>query len=196
MKKPTPPNATFFESPLAFRRWLAKNHRSKRELLVGFHKVHLARGGAQTLTWQESVAEAICFGWIDGVRKSLGADAYTIRFTPRRPRSNWSAVNIRLVAQLEGRGLMKPAGRQVFEARLHKTGPMAKGYTYRVRAAELDEASKREFKKQRDAWSFFVDQAPSYQKLVSWWVMQAKKPETKQRRLGKLIEFSANRKRL
>ena len=196
-KKPSeasPP--TFFESPRAFRAWLVKNHLSSQSLLVGFHKVHKTREGAKTLTWPESVAEALCFGWIDGVRKSLGPDAYMIRFARRRPKSNWSAINIRLVAELEDKGLMMAAGRVAFEARPHKTGPKAKGYTYRRREAEFDAACTREFKKHEKAWEFFVVQAPSYQGLVTWWVMQAKKDETKQRRLAKLIAFSAKRKRL
>jgi len=192
--EPAPP--TFFESPRAFRAWLVKNHQKSASLLVGFHKVHRAREGVQTLSWPESVAEVLCFGWIDGVRKSLGPDAYTIRFTPRRPKSNWSAINIRLFAELEEKGLMMAPGRLAFDARPHKTGPKAKGYTYQRREAEFDATCTREFKKHKTAWEFFLAQAPSYRGLVTWWVMQAKKDETKQRRLAKLIAFSSNGKRL
>ncbi|MGH7242681.1 MAG: YdeI/OmpD-associated family protein [Phycisphaerales bacterium] len=186
----------FVESARAFRAWLEQNHASETELLVGFHKAHKARAGAKTMSWPESAAEALCFGWIDGVRKSLGADRYTIRFTPRRATSGWSAVNIRLFAELDAKKLVTPAGRTAFEARPHKTGPKAEGYTYTQREAEFDQIRLREFKKQRAAWAFFIEQAPSYQKLARWWVMQAKQEETRQRRLAKLISFSAAGKRV
>jgi uncharacterized protein YdeI (YjbR/CyaY-like superfamily) len=188
--------AVYFESPAAFRRWLKANHTRAKELLVGFHKAHRARSGVRTLTWPQSVAEALCFGWIDGKLKSVDADRYTIRFTPRRKDSKWSAVNVRMMAMLEASGRMTAAGRAAFESRPHKTGPLARGYTTPRRTGVLDAPSVRAFKTNPAAWAFFDSQPGGYKGATAWWVIQAKKEETKQRRLAKLIALSADRKRL
>lgn len=180
----------FFSSPAKFRAWLKKNHKKAGELIVGYHKKHT---GKPSLTWPESVAEALCFGWIDGIRRGLDSESYTVRFTPRRPKSKWSAVNIRMVAELEAAGKMTAAGRAVFEAR---PDPESKGYTAAKKDAALDEASIKVFKKNKAAWEFFEAQPPGYRKNVSWWVVTAKQAETRQRRLAKLIEASAGKKRL
>jgi len=188
--------AVYFDSPAAFRRWLRANHRRATELLVGFHKAHRARSGVPTLTWPQSVEEALCFGWIDGKLKSVDADRYTIRFTPRRKDSKWSAVNVRMMAMLEASGRMTAAGRAAFESRPHKTGALAKGYTTPRRTGVLDAQSVRAFKRDPDAWAFFNSQPAGYKGAAAWWVMQAKKEETKERRLTKLIATSANKERL
>lgn len=180
----------FFESGAAFRSWLEEHHKGAGEVVVGYYKVRVKGPGKPSMTWPESVAEALCFGWIDGVRRSLDEERYTIRFTPRRKGSKWSAINIRMIAELEAAGRMTPAGRAVFEARPHKTGPLAKGYTAQKKDAQLDDARVREFKKHKEAWKFFEAQPPGYRRNVAWWVMQAKQEETRSRRLAKLIELS------
>jgi len=188
----TPPDSTdpcYFESPDAFRRWLRKNHRAADEIIVGYYKKHTGR---PTLTWPESVAEALCFGWIDGIRRSVDADRYTIRFTPRRPRSNWSAVNIRMYAELEAAGRMTKAGRAAFEARVEARSEV---YTYEQPPVELDAARAKAFRRNKAAWTFFEAQPPGYRRTMIGWIMSAKKDETKDRRLNRLIELSAAGKR-
>mgnify|MGYP002622835965 CR=1 FL=1 len=180
----------FFSSPGAFRAWLKKNHKKAPEVIVGYYKKHT---GKPSLTWPESVAEALCYGWIDGIRRSLDGERYTIRFTPRRPKSIWSAVNIRMVAELEAAGRMTAAGRAVFNAR---PNPESKGYTAEKKDLALDATSVRTFKKKKAAWEFFEDQPPGYRKKVVWWIMSAKKVETRERRLKMLIDASAAKKRL
>ena len=180
----------FFETPAAFRAWLGKHHRSAAELYVGFIRKHT---GKPSLTWPESVAEALCFGWIDGIRSRLDDERYVIRFTPRRPDSKWSAVNIRLVEQLEAAGRMTNAGRAAFEAR---PDPGSKGYSAQKKDGSLDAARLRAFKNHRVAWAFFEAQPPGYRKAAAWWVMQAKQEATRNRRLEKLVATSAESKRL
>jgi uncharacterized protein YdeI (YjbR/CyaY-like superfamily) len=175
----------FFESPAAMGRWLAKNHRSAKELLVGFHKRHTGR---PSLTWPESVDEALCFGWIDGVRRSLGAEGYTIRFTPRKAGSIWSAVNLKKVAALVKAGKMKPAGLAAFRARSAKKTAV---YAYENRPKALDRESESRFRKNARAWTWFRAQAPWYRRTAAYWVMSAKKDETRERRLAILIASSA-----
>jgi uncharacterized protein YdeI (YjbR/CyaY-like superfamily) len=186
----------YFETPAEFRAWLQANHATAAELLVGFHKVHTHSRDRRCITWPQSVAEALCFGWIDGLRRRLDDERYTIRFTPRRKGSVWSAINIRMIATLETAGRMTPAGRAAFDARPHKTGPQAQGYTYQRRNATLPAPFLREFKKNKTAWAFFRAQPPGYRGLVSWWVTSAKQEATRQRRLARLIETSAGGKRL
>jgi uncharacterized protein YdeI (YjbR/CyaY-like superfamily) len=188
----------FFATPARFRAWLVKNHRKQAEIIVGFWKKD---SGKPSITWPQSVAEALCFGWIDGVRRTLTADSYTIRFTPRRKGSRWSAINIRLVAELEAAGRMMPAGRAAFEARPHKTGPKSRGYSYDRRSATLDAALTRKFKHDKSggrgaAWKFYQAQPPGYRRLTAWWIMSAERQETRERRLAKLIDFSARGKRV
>ena len=181
-----------FPTPAAFRSWLAKNHAKATELELTFFKRHT---GKPTLTWPESVAEALCYGWIDGVRKSVDAGSYTIRFTPRKPRSTWSAVNLRLFATLDAEGRVTAAGRAAFEARSAAAKP--RGYSYEQKGAvELDPARSRAFRKNAAAWGFFESQAPSWRKRVVWWVMGAKSDEVKDRRLARLVAASAAKKRL
>ena len=177
--------AQYFATPLAFRVWLRRNHKTETELQVGYFKGHT---GKPSLTWPESVAEALCYGWIDGIRRKLDDDRYVIRFTPRRPKSKWSAVNVRLIAELEAAGKMTKAGRAVFDAR---PNPTSKGYTYERMDAVLDTVRLRAFKKSKDAWKYFDAQPPGYRRKVVWWVMSAKRDETRDRRLEKLIEGSA-----
>jgi uncharacterized protein YdeI (YjbR/CyaY-like superfamily) len=180
-----------FETPGEFRAWLEKHHGSETELLVVLSR---RRTGKRCMTWQESVAEALCFGWIDGVRRSVDDERYTIRFTPRKKGSSWSAVNIRLIGQLEAAGKMMNPGRVAFAAR--RQGPEGAGYSYEQREASLDARRAREFRKNRAAWAFFASQPPGYRRKAAWWVISAKRAETGDRRLAKLIELSAARKRL
>jgi len=177
--------AVYFESPLAFRRWLEKHHESATELLVGFHKSHTGR---PTLTWPESVDEALCFGWIDGIGRRVDDERYTIRFTPRRRHSVWSLINVRRVAVLTEEGRMYPAGRRAFEARRDdRTGI----YFHEQRSVVLGPAETRRFKANRAAWRFFESQPPGYRKTAIHWVTSAKKAETQARRLEILISDSA-----
>ena len=185
MKNAGKSGAVYFESPLAFRRWLEKHHESATELLVGFHKSHTGR---PTLTWPESVDEALCFGWIDGIRRSVDDERYTIRFTPRRRHSVWSLKNVRRVAVLTEEARMHPAGRRAFEARRDdRTGI----YSAEQRTVVLGPAETRRFKANKAAWRFFESQPPGYRKTAIHWVTSAKKAETQARRLDTLIADSA-----
>ena len=176
---------TFFATAEEFRAWLEEHHANERELLVGFYK---KGSGAPSITWSEAVDEALCFGWIDGVRRSLDAESYTIRFTPRQPRSTWSAVNIERAKELARLGRMTPAGLKAFEAR---TDDRSAIYAYEQRhAAALDAEHERQFRASEQAWEFFDAQPPSYRKAAIWWVVSAKKDETKAKRLATLIEDS------
>jgi uncharacterized protein YdeI (YjbR/CyaY-like superfamily) len=187
------PKIHFFETPAAMRAWLEKNHLKATELHVGYHKRHAVGDAARSITNAESVAEALCFGWIDGVVTPLDADRYAKRFTPRRPGSKWSALNIRTIAELEAANKMTDAGRAVFEARKNPASP---GYKAEKKVGTLDETRLREFKRNKSAWIFFMAQPPGYQKAAAWWVMHAKREETRDRRLATLIESSAAGKRV
>jgi uncharacterized protein YdeI (YjbR/CyaY-like superfamily) len=179
-------DARFFAAPAAFRAWLEKHHATETELLVGFHK----RGtGTASITWPESVDEALCFGWIDGVRRSLGADAYTIRFTPRKPTSIWSAINVAKVAALTKLGKMRPAGLRAFAARqAHKTGV----YSFeRRQPARLAPEEDKALRGNRKAAAFFDAQPPWYRRTALHWVVSAKREVTRARRLQLLITDSA-----
>jgi len=182
---------TLFRSSEDWRKWLEQNHPTAQELWVGFHK----RGtGKASITWPESVDEALCRGWIDGVRKRIDEDTYTIRFSPRRPRSIWSAVNIKRVAELTSQGRMHAAGLKAFEAR---EAVRSRVYAYeQERPPGLDEAFEKKFKANKAEWKLFQEQAPSYRKRASWWVMGGKKEETRRARLEKLIAESANEQTL
>lgn len=181
----------FFDSPLAFRRWLEKHHTKKTELLVGFHRV---ASGTPSMTWPQSVDEALSFGWIDGVRKRIDETSYSIRFTPRKPTSIWSAVNVKRVAALTEEGRMRPAGLAAFEKRKDaKTGI----YSFeRKTPAELEPAHERRLRANRAAAKFFDAQPPGYRRLALHWVTSAKKAETRERRLAELIEVCADGRRL
>ncbi len=179
----------YFSSPAEFRAWLEKHHDSAAELWVGYYR---RATGTPSITWPESVDQALCFGWIDGVRKTVDENRYMIRFTPRKTRSNWSTVNIKKVAELTKLGLMKPAGMKVFEEREAK-----REYSYeQTQQTELAPEYAKEFRANRKAWAFFEAQAPSYQRTLKFWVMNAKKEETQRARLKKLIDTSAAGKRV
>jgi uncharacterized protein YdeI (YjbR/CyaY-like superfamily) len=177
---------TFFATPAEFRAWLEQHHDSESELLVGFYK---KGSGRPSITWPESVDQALCFGWIDGVRRSLGEEAYTIRFTPRKPRSIWSAVNIKRAGELIEQGLMHPAGLAAFERRSDDRSAI---YSYEQRhSARLAPEQEQEFRALPAAWEWFEAQAPSFRKAAAWWVTSAKREETRARRLAQLIEAAA-----
>ena len=177
---------TFFATPEELRAWLEQHHNRERELFVGFHK---KATGKPSITWPESVDEALCFGWIDGVRRSLGDDCYVIRFTPRKARSNWSAVNIRRAQELIADGRMQPAGLRALEAR---TDDRSAIYAYEQRGnAKLDREQEREFRANAAAWEHFQSRPPWYRKTALWWVVSAKREETRRKRLRTLIDDSA-----
>ncbi len=183
---------TFFRNPAAFRRWLEKNHTAARELWVGLVKKHAGKVG---LLYAEALDQALCFGWIDGVRRRIDDHRWTIRFTPRKSSSVWSHVNIRRVRELTALGLMRPAGLQAFRRRDEKRSRL---YSYEniKRGRRLDPTYARRFRANQQAWTFFETQAPSYQRTTQWWVMSAKQEATRLRRLAVLIERSAEGARL
>ena len=181
-----PDKPTFFATPETFRAWLKKHHEQRQELLVGFYKKD---SHTPSISWPESVDQALCFGWIDGVRKGVDDVSYTIRFTPRKPGSTWSAVNVRRVKELRTLKMMDPAGMRAFERRQDDNTGIY-GYEQR-KAAKLDAAAERTFRAKQKAWQFFQDQAPWYRRTAIWWVVSAKKEETRRRRLETLIDDSA-----
>jgi uncharacterized protein YdeI (YjbR/CyaY-like superfamily) len=180
----------YFRSPEAFRKWLEKNHATADELAVGFHKKGT---GKPSMTWPESVDEALCFGWIDGIRRSVDDERYTIRFTPRRPKSNWSAVNIKRVAELEESGRMTDAGRAAFAKRSEARSAI---YSYENKPEDLPPEDRKRFRANAEAWKFFSEQPRGYRNVALYWVLSAKKPETRARRLETLIADSAAGRRL
>ena len=180
----------FFSTPSAFRAWLQKNHDGATELWVGFHKKN---SGKKSITYAEALDEALCFGWIDGVRKSVDESSYTIRFTPRKSKSIWSRVNTKRAEELAKVGRMKPSGREAFALR----DPQRSGiYSFETSARTLDEVYETKFRAKKRAWEFFQNQPPGYRKLATFWVMSAKKDETRLRRLKQLISDSAEARRL
>lgn len=180
----------YFESAEEFREWLDEHHATEREVLVGFHK----RGARpDAMTWPQSVDEALCYGWIDGVRKRVDDTRYTIRFTPRQPKSIWSAVNLRRVEELKKEGRMQPAGLRVLEAR---DVTRARQYSFEQDEVELGAAREAVFRKNGRAWKFFTAQAPSYRRAATWWVISAKQEATRERRLATLIAHSAAEERV
>jgi uncharacterized protein YdeI (YjbR/CyaY-like superfamily) len=178
---PTDVDPTFFATPSLFRRWLEKHHRKAPFLWVGFHK---KATGKPCITWPESVDQALCFGWIDGQRKSLDASRYMIRFTPRRPRSIWSAVNVRRVAALKKAGHMRPAGLDAFAKRQASRSGI---YSFENRPRRLPPSYEKQLRANRDAWSHFQSRPPSYRRAAIWWVISAKQEATRERRLASLI---------
>ncbi len=177
-------NPVFFNKPLAFRKWLQKNHEKETSLVVGFYKTG---SGKRSITWSQSVDEALCFGWIDGVRTSIDENSYKIRFTKRKPGSIWSAVNIKKVEVLTASGLMQPAGLASFENRIKAKSGL---YAHEKESAELSAAFKKQFKTNEVAWKYFQSLAPSYKKSSANWVMGAKQQATQQKRLRQLIAES------
>jgi uncharacterized protein YdeI (YjbR/CyaY-like superfamily) len=181
----------FFATRSAFRAWLKKHHKTAPELLVGFYK---KGSGKASITWPESVDEALCVGWIDGVRRSLDDEAYTIRFTPRRATSIWSSINIGRVAVLIEEGRMLPAGIAAFERRTAKKSSV---YSYEQKdATALDASYEKSFRANKAAWAFFSNQANWYRRNLIRWVMTAKAEETRLRRLAQLMAASAEERRL
>jgi uncharacterized protein YdeI (YjbR/CyaY-like superfamily) len=181
---------TFFKTPAAFRKWLERHAQTKPELLVGFYK---ADSGKPSITWPESVDEALCFGWIDGVRRRVDEVSYTIRFSPRRATSIWSAINSRRVRQLIDEGRMTPAGMAAFEARRgYKSGI----YSYENRPATLVEPYAGMLARNAAARKFFEAQPPSYKRVATWYILSAKKDETRLKRVQTIIELSAAGKRI
>jgi uncharacterized protein YdeI (YjbR/CyaY-like superfamily) len=183
-------NPTFFQTPAAFRAWLEQHHAEADVLWVGYYK---KGSGKPSITWPESVDEALCYGWIDGLRKSLDDFSYVIRFTPRKAGSVWSSVNIKRAQGLIERGLMRPAGLEAYQVRKENKSGV---YSYEQRGVNLEEPYNRLLKGNEAAWGFFQTQPASYRKAVSWWIISAKKEETRLKRLEKLIAHSVQGRRL
>jgi uncharacterized protein YdeI (YjbR/CyaY-like superfamily) len=177
----------YFSSPAEWRQWLLEHHAGTPELLVGFYKVG---SGRPSITWPESVDQALCFGWIDGIRRSIDDQRYCIRFTPRRPTSVWSAVNIRRVKELTRAGLMHVAGVKAVKARKESKSRIY-AYEQQRKLAKLGPEYSAAFKANPGAWAFFQSRPPGYRRMMSWWVVSAKKEETRLRRLKALISDSA-----
>ena len=185
-----PAKPTYFATPAAFRAWLERHGTSRTELLVGFHKVGSSK---PSITWPESVDEALCVGWIDGVRKRIDDDAYTIRFSRRRPESIWSAINIAKAHALIASGRMRPEGLAAFERRTERKSRV---YAYENAEAALSRLELARFRRERAAWDYFQACPPSYRKVCLHYVTSAKRPETRARRLERLVATSAQQKRL
>ncbi|MDP9097720.1 MAG: YdeI/OmpD-associated family protein [Verrucomicrobiota bacterium] len=188
-KKPDQP--LFFPTPNALRQWFAKNHERVPELWVGYYRKDSGRPG---ITWPESVDEALCYGWIDGIRKKVDDESYKVRFTPRRAKSTWSAVNIARVAALTGEGRMQPAGVAAFARRVESNSAR---YSFENReSARLSADDEREFRHDPVAWEFFQRQPAGYRRLAAWWVISAKRSETRRTRLQRIIAESRARRRI
>ena len=175
---------TFFPDAASFRAWLEANHATAAELSVGFRK---KATGAPSITWPEARDEALCFGWIDGVRHRIDGESYRIRFTPRRAGSIWSTVNVARFAALTAEGKMTEAGVRAYEENKHRTGE----YAYERETAALGPAEEKLFRKNKSAWADWEKRPPGYRKLCLHWITSAKRPETRARRLATLIEDSA-----
>jgi uncharacterized protein YdeI (YjbR/CyaY-like superfamily) len=180
---------TFFPSAAAFRAWLRKHHATSTELWVGYWK---KATGKPSMTWSESVDEALCYGWIDGLRRSVDREGYAIRFTPRKPGSGWSAVNLAKMKALKEAERMTAAGLRAFHASDHRKS----GYAVKDHRKDFDAAALVRFKLRRKAWAYFQKQPPGYRRVATYWVMSAKRAETRERRLSVLIADSAAGMRL
>ncbi len=181
----------YFKTPAQFRAWLAKHHATATEVGVVLHRKD---SGKATMTWSDAVDQALCYGWIDSVARRLDETSRVQRFTPRKPKSNWSAVNIKKVGELTAKGLMKPAGLAAFARRTEARSGV---YSYENRhLANLDPEREAKFKAAAAAWDFFCKQPPSYRQLAIYRVMNAKRDETRTKRLAHLIEVSAEGRRL
>lgn len=185
-----PVDATFFATPAEWRAWLERHHAHEREIWVGIYK---KGSGRPSITWPEAVDQALCFGWIDGVRKGIDDVSYMNRFTPRQPRSTWSAVNVARVDELTRLGLMRPAGLAAFAERREQTTAI---YAHEQAPPQLDAESEQAFLANDRAWRFFSAQAPWYQRAAIWWVISAKKAETRRKRLATLIDASDQGRRV
>ena len=180
----------FFSTPAEFREWLEQNHDSASELLIGFHK---KASGKKSITYAEALDEALCFGWIDGVRKKLNETSYVQRFTPRKARSIWSNINVRHVERLKKEGRMHASGLEAYARRDPKRTGI---YSFENRPHQLSPAFEKKFRENKKAWEFFDAQPPYYKKLMIFRIMEAKKEETQIRRLEQLIGSSAKGERL
>lgn len=176
---------TFFPDAGAFHAWLSEHHADTQVLSVGFYK---KESGRPSITYPESVDEALCFGWIDGIRQKIDEESYRVRFTPRRPGSLWSPFNIKRVEELSAQGRMQPAGLAAFACRKEK---IFGEFTYENRSPDLVEPYVSVLKENEAAWAYYQAQPPSYRKVVNWWVVCAKKEETRLKRLAELIECCA-----
>jgi uncharacterized protein YdeI (YjbR/CyaY-like superfamily) len=179
----------FFSKQSEFRKWLEENHKTETELIVGYYRVG---SGKPSITWSESVDQALCFGWIDGVRRSIDKDSYCIRFTPRKPSSIWSAVNIKKVEMLVEKGLIQPPGLEAFRKRKEEKSEI---YSFESKTKKLSEDFEIKFKSNANAWNFFVSQTLSYQKTIIHWIMTAKQEATRLSRLEKTIAESEKQNR-
>ena len=188
--KPALDEPIFFATPAALREWLEKHHADRREQWVGFYKKRLDK---PSITWPESVDEALCFGWIDGLRKTIDAQSYKIRFSPRKTTSIWSTINIHRAQELARQGRMRPAGVKAFAARKENKSGI---YSYKQRRDQLEEPYHRMLRKNKNAWDFFQAQPPGYRRQIGWWIVSAKQEETRLKRLEKLIETFSRGKRL
>jgi uncharacterized protein YdeI (YjbR/CyaY-like superfamily) len=177
---------TFFPTPADFRQWLFENHTSATELIVGYYKV---KSNKPSITWPDSVDQALCFGWIDGIRRSVDEESYSVRFTPRRRNSIWSAINIGKVEALTKQGLMMPAGMEAFR---HCAEKKSKLYSFENKAQKLPAEYQKLFKANKKAWAFFSSLAPSYYKISVHWMLSAKQEKTRLSRLEKIIVASEN----
>jgi len=180
----------FFKNQQDFRNWLEHHHQSEKELLVGFYKVGSKK---PSMTWSESVDQALCFGWIDGVRKSIDEESYSIRFTPRKKDSIWSVVNIKKIDALIKSELIQPAGLEAFR---HRKKEKSGVYSHEKVASPLKAEYEKQFQSNKKAWEFFERQAPSYKKLIIHWIMSAKQDKTQASRLEKTILESEKEKRV
>lgn len=183
-------NPIFFPTPSDFRAWLEQHHAQAAELWVGYYKKY---SGRPSITWPESVDQALCYGWIDGIRKSIDEVSYAIRFTARKSGSIWSSVNIKRVQALIEDGLMQPAGLKAYESRKENKSGI---YSYEQRSVELEEPYQGLLMENKVAWRFFQAQPASYRKAASWWIISAKQEATRLKRLEKLMEYSAQEQRL
>ena len=184
------PEVRFFARRESLRAWFEKNHRSAKELWIGYYKRGSGRKG---LTYAEAVEEALCFGWIDGQIRSVDEMSYANRYTPRRPGSRWSRVNVAKVKELSRTGRMRPTGLKVFTERT--PGQLA-GYSFEERPKEFDPPLAREFREAKEAWRFFQVQPPYYRRAATFWVMSARLDQTRRRRLSVLIKNSGQRRRI
>ena len=182
--------ATFFKTQDDFREWLEINHEKETELIVGFYKVG---SGKPSMNWSQSVDQALCFGWIDSVRRSIDDESYCIRFTPRKSTSNWSAINLKKIEELTKAGLMKPAGIKALSLRRDIKTEI---YSYENEPAILDSNYEKQFRENKIAWDFFMKQAPSYRKAVLRWIMSAAQEKTRESRLEKTIKECSQQKRV
>jgi uncharacterized protein YdeI (YjbR/CyaY-like superfamily) len=180
----------FFKNQKEFRNWLERNHKNESELLVGYYK---KESGKLNMTWSQSVDEALCYGWIDGVRRSIDKDSYCIRFTPRRATSRWSTVNINKVEELTKQGLMQLAGLEIYKVRKEERSGIS---SYENETKQLNKDFEDTYKANRTAWDYFSRQAPSYKRTIIHWILSAKQEKTKIVRLQKTISESEKQKRL